>query len=46
MDGLNTNQKFAFVKYVLNVAINQIGLASLRHLKSKRPHWLDALNLG
>ena len=46
MDGLNTNQKFAFVKYVLSVAINQIGLASLLRLKSKRPHWLDALNLG
>ena len=46
MDGLNTNQKFAFAKYVLSVAINQTGLASLLHLKSKRPHWLDALNLA
>ena len=45
MDGLNTNQKFAFVKYVLSVAINQTGLASLLHLESKLHHWLDAPNL-
>ena len=45
MDELNTNQKFAFVKYALSVAINQIGSALLLRLKSTHHHWLDALNL-